>query len=199
MGNIRKVWQPEIFYHITMRGNLMQNIFINKEDFKFFTHTLSQAHKLYFFTIIAYSLMNNHYHLLIRSPKAPLSDVLIFINQQYSKYFKLKYKYWDQLYESRYYTNMISDPKELLKTSKYIHQNHLYINRTISKSMANNKYSSYHFYINEKKQKPPYLDAYLLPTLIKKYPELRTENYNVYCEDIQIEEEKSYHRQYSLT
>ena len=37
MGNIRRVWQPEIFYHITMRGNNKQNIFKNKEDFIFFT------------------------------------------------------------------------------------------------------------------------------------------------------------------
>lgn len=199
MGNIRKVWQPEIFYHITMRGNNKQRIFINKGDFKFFTHTLGQANSIYSFTIIAYSLVNNHYHLLIRSPRAPLSEVLIFINQQYSNYFKRKYKFVDQLYETRYYTNMISDPKELLKMSKYIHQNHLYTQRTILGKLESYPYSSYPFYADEKKCKPSYINTNLLPSLIKKYPELKMESYNMYCENILLEVEKTFHRQYSLT
>ncbi|QUG40748.1 transposase [Psychrobacillus sp. INOP01] len=199
MGNMRKVWQPEIFYHITMRGNNKQRIFISKGDFNFFTHTLQQANTIYSFTIIAYCFMNNHYHLLIRSPRVPLSEVLIFINQQYSNYFKRKYKFVDQLYETRYYTNMISDPKELLKASKYIHQNHLYTQRTILGKLENYPYSSYPFYVDEKKYKPSYINTYLLPSLIKKYPELKMENYNMYCENIEMEVEKSSHNQYSLT
>lgn len=199
MGNIRKVWQPEIFYHITMRGYNNQRIFLNKEDFKFFTHTLHQANTMYSFTIIAYCLMNNHYHLLIRSPRVSLSEVLIFINQNYSVYFKRKYKYSDQLYETRYYTNMISEPKELLKASKYIHQNHLYTQKSFSLKMDSYPYSSYPFYVDEKKYKPPYINTYLLPSLIKKYPELKMASYIMYCENIQMEVEKSFHRQYSLT
>ncbi|MEK5214747.1 transposase [Psychrobacillus sp. FSL H8-0487] len=199
MGNIRKVWQPEIFYHITMRGNNKQNIFKNKEDFIFFTTTLYQANNMYTFTIIAYSLTNNHYHLLIRSPIIPLSEVLIFINQQYSSYFKRKYKYSDQLFETRYYTNMISDAKELLKASKYIHRNHLYTQRAILEGLANYPYSSFIFYTDKKIRKPSYINTHLLNSLIKKYPELKMQTYTMYCETIQIEVEKSFHRPYSLT
>lgn len=199
MGNIRRVWQPEIFYHITMRGNNRQSIFINNEDFMFFTKTLYQANKIYSFTIIAYSFMDNHYHLLIRSPKAPLSDVLIFINHQYSIYFKRKYKYFDQLYETRYYASMISDSKELLKVSKYIHQNHLYIQRTILSDMASYPYSSFPYYVDNKKRKPSFLNTHLLPSLIKSYPELKIESYRSYCETIQIKTEKFSQRPPSLT
>ena len=199
MDNIRKVWQPEIFYHITLRGNNMQNIFLNKRDFLFFTNTLDQANNIYSFTIIAYSLMNNHYHLLIRSPRVPLSEVLIFINQHYSKYYKRKYKYFDQLFETRYYTNMISEPKELLKVSKYIHRNHLYTQRKILEGLTKYPFSSYSFYIDEKQRKPSYINTNLLPSLLKQYPELKMANYNMYCETIQLEVEKSFHRQYSLT
>lgn len=199
MGNIRKVWQPEIFYHITMRGNNKQHIFNSKGDFLFFLHTLHQANTMYSFTILAYSLMNNHYHLLIRSPRTPLSDVLLFINQQYSSYFKQKYKYADQLYETRYYASMSSDPKDLLKVSKYIHQNHLYTQRTIVGEMDKYPYSSYSFYMDKKKRKPSYLNTYLLPSLIKQYPELNIKNYCSYCETFQLEMEKPYHRPYSMT
>lgn len=199
MGNIRRVWQPEIFYHITMRGNNRQNIFKNKEDFIFFTTTLHQAYKVYTFTIIAYSLINNHYHLLIRSPRVPLSEVLIFINQQYSSYFKRKYNYFDQLFETRYYTNMISDAKELLKASKYIHRNHLYTQRTILEGLANYPYSSFVFYTDKNIRKPSYINTYILDSLIKKYPELNMQNYTMYCETIQIEVEKTFQRPYILT
>ncbi|MFJ7825326.1 transposase [Psychrobacillus sp. NPDC096623] len=199
MGNIRKVWQPELFYHITMRGNNKQCIFMNKEDFKFFFYTLQQAHTIYSFTIIAYSLINNHYHLLIRSPRVPLSEVLIFINQQYSEYFKCKYKFIGQLYETRYYTNMISEPLELLKVSKYIHQNHLFVQRTFLDKLDNYPNCSYSFYVNDKKDQPTYLNTHLLPSLIKKYPEFKIDNYKLFCEHIQMEIEKPSHRPYSLT
>lgn len=198
MDNIRKVWQPEIFYHITMRGNNKQPIFINKEDSMFFIHTLSQANKIFSITVIAYSIMNNHYHLLIRSPRVPLSEVMIFINQQYSKYFKRKYRYFDQLYETRYYTNMIFDSKELLKVSKYIHQNHLYTQQTNLTEMASYLYSSYPYYLNNKKQKPAFLNTHLLASLINNYPELNAESYRIYCES-HINMEKSFQRPYSLT
>ena len=49
------------------------------------------------------------------------------------------------------------------------------------------------------KDKPTYINTHLLPSLIKKYPELKVENYNMYCENIQMEVEKSFHRPYSLT
>ena len=199
MDMIRKVWQPEIFYHITMRGNNKQNIFINKDDFLFFTHTLYQANKMHSFTLIAYSLMNNHNHLLIRSPRVPLSEVLIFINQQYSTYFKRKYEYFDQLFETRYYTNMISNPMELLKVSKYIHRNHLYTQKKILEGLAEYPYSSYSFYIDGKKRKPSYMNTSLLPSIIKQYPQLKIANYNMYCETIYMDVEKTFHRPYSLT
>lgn len=192
MGNIRRVWQPEIYYHITMRGNNRQNIFTSKEDFMFFTHTLCQANKIYPFSIIAYSLMNNQYQLLIRSPEVALSEVFIFINQKYARYYKRKYKFFGQLFETRYYTNMISEPKELLKVSKYIHRTHLYTQRTKLEGLASYPYSSYSFYIDTKKRKPSYINTYLLPSLIKKYPQLNMENYNMYCETIPMEVENTF-------
>ena len=199
MGNRRKVWQPELFYHITMRGFNKQLIFRSKEDFRFFIHTLQQAHTIYSFTIIAYSLMNNHYHLLIRSPRVPLSEVLIFINQRYADYFKQKYKFNGQLYETKYYTNMISEPLELLRVSKLIHQNHLYIQKTILGKLENYPYSSYSFYVNAQKVRPSFLNTYLLPSLLKKYPEFNMENYNLYCELVFMEIKNPSYRSYSLT
>lgn len=199
MGNRRKVWQPELFYHITMRGFNKQKIFRSKEDFRFFTNTLQQAHTIYSFTIIAYSLMNNHYHLLIRSPRVPLSEVLIFINKRYADHFKEKYKFNGQLYETKYYTNMISEPIELLRVSKLIHQNHFYNQKAILGKLENYPYSSYPFYVNAQKVRPSFLNTYLLPSLLKKYPEFNIENYNLYCELFFMEIENPSHRSYSLT
>ena len=133
MGRMRRIWQPEIYYHVTMRGNNRQNIFLNEGDVSLFFRALQRTYKKSNFIIIAYCIMNNHYHLLIRSPETPLSEVMLSINKTYSEYFKRKYNYFGQLYETRFFSSMVSDPIGLLNVSSYIHQNPL----TTSKAMTN--------------------------------------------------------------
>ncbi|SER66793.1 transposase [Psychrobacillus sp. OK032] len=191
MGSMRRVWQPEIFYHVTMRGNNRQNIFINKADFALFFQAMQYTHEKYPFTIIAYCMMNNHYHLLIRSPEVPLSNVMTIINKRYSDYFKRKYNFFDQLYETRFYANMVTDPISLLNVSSYIHQNPLRTTNALVNKMEVYPHSSYQYYVNQSKSQPSFINTQLLPSIIEQYPEIVAESYSAYCENFRMEEEKS--------
>jgi len=173
MGRMRRIWQPEIFYHVTMRGNNRQNIFLNDGDFKLFFRALHFTFKKYPFTIIAYCMMNNHYHLLIRSPEVPLSDVMALINKRYSEYFKRKYKYFGQLYETRYFASMVSDPISLLNVSSYIHHNPLNTTRPIVDKIEHYPYSSFQYYYQHKKPEHPFVNTQLLPAIMERYPEIK--------------------------
>ncbi|TQR18296.1 REP-associated tyrosine transposase [Psychrobacillus soli] len=189
MGRMRRVWQPEIFYHVTMRGNNRQNIFLDEGDFALFFRALHYTHEKYPFTIIAYCIMNNHYHLLIRSPKVPLSNVMAIINKRYSESFKRKYNYSGQLYETRFFANMVVDPISLLNVSSYIHQNPLETTKALIDKMENYPYSSYQYYANQTKTKPSFINTQLLPSFLEQYPEIVAENYCTYCENFRMEEE----------
>ncbi|MFJ8064245.1 transposase [Psychrobacillus sp. NPDC096426] len=193
MSSMRRVWRPETFYHVTVRGNNRQNIFLNETDFALFFRGLLYTYEKYPFTVIAYCMMNNHYHLLIRSQEVPLSSVMVIINKRYSEYFKRKYNYFGQLYETHFFAKMVVDPISLLNVSSYIHQNPLRTSNTLVEKMEFYPHSSYQFYFNQSKTPPSFIDTQLLPSIIEQYSEIVAENYCSYCENFQPEEEKSSH------
>jgi REP element-mobilizing transposase RayT len=194
---MRRIWQPEIFYHVTMRGNNRQNIFLNDGDFALFFRALHYTFSKHSFTMIAYCIMNNHYHLLLRSPEIPLSNIMALVNKRYSEYFKRKYNYYGQLYETRYFASMVSDPISLLNVSSYIHQNPINTSRFIADKMENYNFSSFPYYFHQIKSPHPFLDTNLLPSIIETYPEIKEKDYCTYCQNyrIQTEEEWSSHCQ----
>ncbi|WP_412177878.1 transposase [Sporosarcina sp. YIM B06819] len=67
-----------------MRGNNRQDIFKSETDVAEFFRVLHYSYMKQPFTLISYCIMTNHYHLLIRSPEAPLGKVMGHINRLYS-------------------------------------------------------------------------------------------------------------------
>nr|WP_314860784.1 transposase [uncultured Undibacterium sp.] len=61
-------------YHVTARGNARANIYANDDDRQRFLSLLKIAVDRYDWYCHAYCLMDNHYHLLIETNRASLSD-----------------------------------------------------------------------------------------------------------------------------
>lgn len=184
MARKRRSWNPEMFDHVVMRGNNRQDIFHDNRDMAAFFRALHYTYAKYPFTIIAYCIMTNHYHLLIRSPEVPLGKVMAYVNRRYSDMYKKKYEYAGHLYESRYFAEMAASPRSLLKVSRYIHRNPIDTKIPMVKRMEDYPNSSYHLY--KYGGKPPYsfIDLEILPSLLEKTfekPSLTT--YCSYCEE----------------
>ncbi len=64
------------FHHVMNRGRDSQTIYWDDEDYVVFLGTLAEVTKEYHAVIHAYCLMTNHYHLLIETPKANLSQIM---------------------------------------------------------------------------------------------------------------------------
>ena len=74
--------------------------------------------------LLAFCLMPNHIHLLIRQLNA--SGVASFLHSQhtrYAMYFNRKYKREGVLFEAKYKSKLVSTDKYLVYVSKYIHAN----------------------------------------------------------------------------
>lgn len=175
-----------MFDHVVMRGNNRQDIFQCKTDFLNFSRVLHYAYSKHPFTIIAYCVMTNHYHLLIRSPEVPLGKVMSLINKRYSNYYRKKYNYSGFLYESRYWAEMVTTPGSLLKVSRYIHRNPLETKIPIVTSLEDYAYSSYPLYHSSKPSPYPFLDL----NLLSSYKNTRKE-YCAYCETNKQKEENT--------
>lgn len=63
---------PGAVYHITGRGNARRRIYRDDDDWEQFLSVLAHVVGCYGWLCHAYCLMDNHYHLLIETPKANL-------------------------------------------------------------------------------------------------------------------------------
>ena len=77
-------------YHVFSRGNNKQNIFLTDDDRYLFLDTIGQMSERFDNDIFAYVLMDNHYHLLLRTPKANLSRSMQWLGTTYTRRFNLK-------------------------------------------------------------------------------------------------------------
>ena len=80
------------FYHITSRGHRKEKIFYDDKDKKTFIQRLDEAFRKYDITCYAYCLMDNHYHLFIKTAKPNISLVLDYLNTSYANWFYTRYQ-----------------------------------------------------------------------------------------------------------
>ena len=111
------------FYHVTSRGNERKTIFSDAWDLEKFLSFLESAVERHGALVHAYSLMGNHYHLLLETPNANLSRIMRDINSSYSTYFNIKWKRSGHLFQGRYKAILVESDAYAAELSRYIHLN----------------------------------------------------------------------------
>lgn len=110
-------------YHVMARGNRRKNIFHDDEDKNRFINILVQKKKDDKFTLLAFCIMDNHYHLLIREEKESLSSIMKMINSTYAVYYNNKYEGIGHVFQDRFRSEAIHNDAYLLNVTRYIHNN----------------------------------------------------------------------------
>ena len=139
------------FHHVMNRGRNKQAIFHNSDYFEAFLNTLKEASERYDAVIHAYCLMTNHYHLLIETPKANLSQIMQHINGKYTQWHNRKRGKDGTLFRGRYKSVLVDEDSYLLQLSRYIHRNPLEVKRKMVDQLEDYSWSSYPAYINKVK------------------------------------------------
>lgn len=145
MGRPLRIEYPGALYHITSRGNERKEIFLDEEDRLKFLAILEDYHDRYGILIHSYVLMDNHYHLILETPKGNLVQVMQGINGGYTGYFNRRYKRFGHLFQGRYKGILVDKDNYLVGLSRYVHLNPvraLMVNRP-----EEYKWSSYPGYI----------------------------------------------------
>jgi putative transposase len=133
------------FYHITSRGNERGNIFFTSSDYNKFKDYLKEAQEKYGSILHSYILMTNHYHLIIETPHANLSEIMHYINSSYTNYINRKKSRSGHLFQGRYKAILVDKDTYLLELSRYLHLNPVRAKIVIKPEAY--PYSSYRSYI----------------------------------------------------
>jgi REP element-mobilizing transposase RayT len=110
-------------YHVTSRGNGRADIFRNDDDRQRFLAQL--AHHLHQCGVILYAfvLMQNHVHLLCRTPRANLSRFMQRLLSSYALYWRYKHRRPGHLFQGRFKAKLVEDDVYLRAVTRYIHLN----------------------------------------------------------------------------
>ena len=110
------------YYHIIARGIGKQVLFEEDADYLFFLKILKQYKEEEKFKLLAFCLMENHFHLLVQIDSG-MDRVMNKISTTYAKYYNTKYERIGYLFQDRYKSKAIESGSYLLSAMRYIHNN----------------------------------------------------------------------------
>jgi len=111
------------WYHVTSRGNQRQRIYLDDGDRRHFLELLAEMSERHAVEVHAYVLMDNHYHLLVRTPQANLSAAIQWLNVAYSIWWNRRHDRAGHLFQGRFKAVVIESGQWVLECSLYLHLN----------------------------------------------------------------------------
>ena len=117
-------WELGRYYHIYNRGARRVTIFREATNFLFVTSQMKKYSKVNKTSVIAYCLMPNHYHFLLRQDgEKPAGGLAQSVFNSYSKAYNKKYSHSGTLFEGRFLAQVIQKNSHLINLCIYIHVN----------------------------------------------------------------------------
>lgn len=142
-----RIQSPTGYYHVMMRGNNRENIFVTDKQKSFFLDSLKKQEEDQLIDIAAYCLMDNHVHIVIKADPLNLAKSIKSTNIKYAMNFNGKRNRIGHVFQDRYKSEAIIDDKYLLQVIRYIHNNP--VKAKMVKSLEDYNWSSYNEYVKE--------------------------------------------------
>lgn len=132
------------YYHIYNRGANQESIFKSDRNNIFLLNRMKEYSKKYSITVIAYCLMPNHYHFLLRQDsELPISDFMQAVFNSYSKAFNSMYHRSGTWFEGPFRRKHIPNQEYLIHLCRYIDRNPIDCARPIVSNLEDWPYSNY--------------------------------------------------------
>ena len=178
-------------YHVMLRGTNKQRIFEDEKDNIRFLDTVNRYKSECGYKVLAYCLMGNHVHLLIKCEYAELASAFKRICGSYAYYFNHKYKRTGHLFQDRFRSEAVENDEYLLTALRYIHRNP--VKAGIVSDPEDYPYSSYGEYVGYPKA---YADTELILEMMS--PEEFVRYTNDSTDDALADEESAFPKRDSL-
>jgi REP element-mobilizing transposase RayT len=109
---------------VTARGNHRQPIFRDDRDRRHFLEWLGELGPRFGFLVVAYVLMPNHYHLMVRTPEGRLSQALHWLNVSYSVWCNRRHGQVGHMFQGRFKAVLVDGQGDwAVSLSVYVHLN----------------------------------------------------------------------------
>lgn len=142
-------------YHVMLKGIDNRDIFLDEFDRSKFIEQIIRAKEKGLFAILAYCLMDNHVHLLIKENEE-VGKSIKRITVGYVIWHNSKYGRIGHLFQNRFHSEPVETDSYLVTVVRYIHHNP--VKAGIAKLPRDYEWSSYHQYLAAYNHNPCHID-----------------------------------------
>lgn len=126
MPRLARVDIGDQIYHVINRANGRSKIFEKDGDYQLFEDLLQRAQKEIDMRILAYTIMPNHWHLVLQPRKnGDLGTFMHRLTNAHTRHVRVSTRTigYGHLYQGRYKSFLVSDDTYLLTVVKYVERN----------------------------------------------------------------------------
>ena len=125
MARAPRLDAPNALHHVMARGIEKQEIFRDEIDARRFVDRLERSVAEDGWTIFAWSLLPNHFHLLVRTGDRPLGRTMASLLTGHAVVFNRRHERVGHLFQNRFRSILCEDESYFLELVRYIHLNPL--------------------------------------------------------------------------
>ena len=155
-------WLPGHYYHIFNRGARQVTIFREPDNYHFVLYRVKKYSHQFNLTVIAYCLMPNHYHFLVRqNGEDPAGLLPQRVFNSYTKAYNKRYNHSGTIFERRYQAIFVEQERYLKHLCRYIHLNP--VKDGIVEDVEDWPYSNYAEWVGNRKETlfdPDFISTY---------------------------------------
>jgi REP element-mobilizing transposase RayT len=171
MAQRRRDTQTSTYFHVFSRGADRQDIYSIHGDQDFFEILLRECVDRYRIEVHAYSLLSNHFHLIVNCPQNNLSVAMQFLLGRYATVYNERVKRSGPVFGGRFGSVAITDDSQLLQAARYVHRNPLAFLR--ADVLSSYRWSSLAVYLS-RREAPDWMTVDVLASLINTDKYLET-------------------------
>ena len=141
MARPLRIEQADTFYHVINRGNARGRIFRQAGDYAAFLDRVGRCAERFDIDVYSYVLMSNHYHLLLKTRRANLSQAMQWLGVAYSAWYNARHRRSGHLFQGRFKSFLVQEQDYLYRLLLYVHRNPLRTKRV--ERLRDYRWSSY--------------------------------------------------------
>lgn len=123
MARKPRIHFPGGLYHVILRGNGGQPVFLSDDDRYRFYLLLQEGTCRFGYRVHAFCLMTTHVHIALQAGDIPLSRGMQNLSFRYTRWINWREKRTGHLFQGRYKAILVDGDSYLLELARYIHLN----------------------------------------------------------------------------
>jgi REP-associated tyrosine transposase len=120
MARPLRVQLSEATYHVTARGNRGNAIYYDEDDRRVFLGICDRVVRRHAWRRLAYCLLTNHFHLVVKTPEPDLSRGMHRLNFIYAQYLNDRHSVDGHVFGGRFGAVIVTSEHQLAATIRYV-------------------------------------------------------------------------------